>query len=627
MDINKSSGDQYSYLFKREENTGDAHNITRTTKVQSSVTTRLTRGASRKADSVKSTEVDYKNISDSSMSQSTETYNREVESHLKQDMSGDFKEISYPVYDKTDYPEDENTPPYLNKAELRRARSDGDLLNSEMNAKSESSQGMPFLEKKVHFTSTKSVPSNSQEEQTETYFDKIFYNSDERNKRSRSCEKLDWKTPHIDVRRKVKLLSQKKESHRSKSADYHVPRKGILKTKRITETNTIRVSGTIPTGQDMEKQEASTVGTSESNEEEKMDYSTSSITTSTQSQESKEKMFKLPERYHVQQDIELESETKPRSMIFTRKWKSEPTLAFQNAQKRSRSMERLPSEREPKLSSFKIDLIKPIDIKPLKPAYSTDDLPFETAIRNQVNFQLKPQKWKSNPELASSDKLHQQNHPKEFEPKIVRAMPVHVHPLHKPTPVKETSSKVIEVKDASMQFTSVQDTSSKATQVFFESPTKHIPAKQSYKYTQTKSVGTDTGYKLTVPEPVVVEFKKSEINKETPKVRRLQTEPRIGEFDLSKVEKIKEKKDPSKREMSERLVVEYAPESEKPIPKEPERVSMETCEEHATEVKLRKRASESQKEQRVIQVGRIEEIDLDLAQRETETVRLLVTLN
>ena len=74
--------------------------------------------------------------------------------------------------------------------------------------------------------------------------------------------------------------------------------------------------------------------------------------------------------------------------------------------------------------------------------------------------------------------------------------------------------------------------------------------------------------------------------------------------------------------MTERLIVEYVPEAEKPLPKEPERISMETCEEHATEVKLRKRASESQKEKRAIQVGRIEEIDLDLTQRETERVRL-----
>lgn len=572
-------------------------------------------------------------------------------------MSRDFEDMSTQIYFHDDFTTDENQSPYQDVSELKRAQSDGDLLNGELKRKLDPSRSMPLLEKKVQFSLTKESSGRAKrlsrraeegENVRDTYLEEFGQKSGDGKKRSRSCDDLSWKTPHIDVKRTVQLLPQKPPAKRSKSADS--PRKGILKTKRITQTSTIRVSGSIPESHDKQKKRETTTdestrynlggeGPPSSSRVEQMDYSPYS-----RRPESHVKMFKLPKRYRVEQDIELESDTKPKPTIFTRKWKSEPMLVIQKTQRRSRSMERLPSEKETKISNFKIDLVKPIDIKPLKPAYSIGDLPFETAIRNEVKFQVKPQRWKSNPELISRDKLTQNTmediHPrkiaKEFEAKIVRALPVHLQPLPQHTPAKETPVKATQVKDASMQFTSIQDMRSKGTQVLFKPSPKQVLPEECVESESDDALAMEKASdkrkipeKLTVPVPLVVDFQKSDIRKEAPKIRRLEKtkttthdmkEPRIGEFDLSRVETVGKKGEPAKKQVCERIIVEYMPELQKRETEEQPTVTIETCEEHATEVKLKKTTSESEKAKREIQIGRIDELDMDLVPGEAEKV-------
>ena len=322
----------------------------------------------------------------------------------------------------------------------------------------------------------------------------------------------------------------------------------------------------------------------------------------------KEEVFKLPTRYRVQQDMELESEVKPKSMIFTRKWKSEPSLVTEKSERRSRSADRLPSETETKLSKVKIDLIKPIDLKPLKPARSIGDLLSHTAARTEAKFHMKPQRWKSNPELATAEKLeeiYQRKPTREFETKIVRALPVHLQPLHQPKPAKETTSvKTTEVKDVSMQFTSSHATKSEGTQVRLDpSPPLTVSTEQAYKSTQT----IDQPEKINVPAPFVLEFQTSKAMEKRPKVRPLQVK-NIRSYDTTEYD-MTEKRESTKKQASDKILVEYVKEPRKP--KVEERMETEICQDHATEVRFRKQREENMKTKQTIHVGRIDDIEME----------------
>ena len=378
-----------------------------------------------------------------------------------------------------------------------------------------------------------------------------------------------------------------------RSADSSPP-KGILKTKRITQTSTIRISGTAPGHQVTTSQTETRPTDSEptaTTQDDKMDWTPyltkSSISTvsTLPPEKPKEQVFKLPTRYRVQQDMELEPEVQPKSMIFTRRWKSEPFLVTEKSERRSRSIDCLSSEKETKLSKVKIDLIKPIDLKPLNPAQSFGDLPSHTVVRTESKFHMKPQRWKSNPELATAEKLeeiYQRKPTRELETKIVRALPVHLQPLHQPKPAKETTSvKTTEVKDVSMQFTSSIQTKSEGTQARLDpSPPLTVSTEPVYKSTQT--VYQPEKIYVQVPAPVVVEFQKSDVMEKKPKV---------------------------KQQASEKIVVEYVKEPRKP--KVEERMETEICEDHTTEVRFRKQHDESMKTRQTIHVGRIDDIEME----------------
>ena len=320
-----------------------------------------------------------------------------------------------------------------------------------------------------------------------------------------------------------------------------------------------------------------------------------------------EQVFKPPTRYRVQQDVELEPEVKPKSMIFSRRWKSEPSLVTDKSGLRSRSVDRLSSERETKLSNVKIDLIKPIDIKPLKPAHSIGDLPSHTTVRTQTTFQMKPQRWKSNPELATAEKLeeiHQRKPTREFETKIVRALPVHLQPLHQPKPVKETPVKTTAVKDVSMQFTSSRETKSEGTQARLDpSPPLTVTTEQAYKSTQT----VEQPEKINVPSPMVIQFDTSEARKKKPRVRPLQVKD-VRSYDMTELDRTTETMGATKKQASDKIVVEYVKEPRKP--KVEERMETEICEDHATEVRFRKQDDERRTKQ-TIHVGRIDDIEME----------------
>lgn len=318
-------------------------------------------------------------------------------------------------------------------------------------------------------------------------------------------------------------------------------------------------------------------------------------------------MFKPPIRYRVQQDMELEPEVKPKSMIFSRKWKSEPSLVTDKSELRSRSVDRLSSDKETKLSKVKIDLIRPIDLKPLKPAQSFGDLSSHTKVRTEATFQMKPQRWKSNPELATAEKLEeisQRKPTRELETKIVRALPVHLQPLHQPKPAKETTVKTTAVKDISMQFTSSRETKSEGTQARLDpSPPLTVSTDQAYKSTQT----IEQPEKINVPVPMVIQFQTSEMTEKKPRVSPVQVKD-IRSHDMSELDMTTERRGATKKQASDKIVVEYVREPRKP--KEEERMETEICEDHATEVRFRKQGYERRTKQ-TIPVGRIDDIEME----------------
>lgn len=96
-------------------------------------------------------------------------------------------------------------------------------------------------------------------------------------------------------------------------------------------------------------------------------------------------------KYRVHCYLELSPVRKPHSKKLTRKWQSEPIL---NITRKRENLEKKPVQKQ---SSLAIQLRKPTSHRPLAPAYSLNDLPFETVIRNEVNFKLKKKRRKSYP--------------------------------------------------------------------------------------------------------------------------------------------------------------------------------------------------------------------------------------
>ncbi|XP_028404520.1 titin-like isoform X6 [Dendronephthya gigantea] len=92
-------------------------------------------------------------------------------------------------------------------------------------------------------------------------------------------------------------------------------------------------------------------------------------------------------------------------------WKSEPILNVvdstqdDNSRKPWRSKSMNFEKKIPKQSSVVIELQKP-ERPPLVPAYSTDNLPFETVIRNEVSVKLKNKRRRSFPSAEVLDDYH-----------------------------------------------------------------------------------------------------------------------------------------------------------------------------------------------------------------------------
>jgi hypothetical protein len=354
--------------------------------------------------------------------------------------------------------------------------------------------------------------------------------------------------------------------------------------------------------------------------------SSTSTVSSLPPEKPKEEVFKLPTRYRVQQDMDLEPEVKPKSMIFTRRWKSEPSLVTEKSERRSRSADRLTSDKETKLSNVKIDLIKPIDLKPLKPAKSVGDLPSHTTVRTETKFHMKPQRWKSNPELATAERLEEiyQRKPafEEFETKIVRALPVHLQPLHQPKPAKEkTSVKTTEVRDVSMQFKSSHEMKSEGTQARLDpSPPLVVSTQQAYKSTQT----IDQPEKINVPAPVVLEYRTStNAMEQRQKVRPLHVKD-TRSYETTEYDMSREKRESIKKQPSDKIVVEYVKEPRKP--KMEERMESEICEDHATEVRFRKQREDGTKTRQTIHVGRIDDIEMESLTSEVSYLNTEISL-
>ena len=115
-------------------------------------------------------------------------------------------------------------------------------------------------------------------------------------------------------------------------------------------------------------------------------------------------------KYRVDFNIQLSPFEKPESKKHLKSWKSEPILNLDrledNPRPNTRRWKSMNFEKKAlKQSSVVIELQKP-QIRPLAPAYSIDNLPFQTIIRNEVNIKLKKKRRKSYPSTKIMDDLY-----------------------------------------------------------------------------------------------------------------------------------------------------------------------------------------------------------------------------
>lgn len=377
------------------------------------------------------------------------------------------------------------------------------------------------------------------------------------------------------------------------------PRKGILKTKRITETSTIKISKAASVDDLLDRDtENTTVKTTDDVKpsdiiQDKMDWQTyeevRKENTQTTVPSKPRKLFKLPPRSQENTDIKVQ--LKQKNALNQRRWRSEPSLVPEKQEPRSRSVDRLSTEK--KLTNVKIDRIKPINLQPIKSAKSFGDL--SSLKQNETKFHLKPQRWKSNPELTTPGRKHL----KDFATKIVRALPVHLQPLHQLTP---TSAKAPEVKDVSMQFTSSADMKTKSTQARLDPSPPLIP----YADLAIKSTQTDKSYeRISVKAPQTVEIHKEKDATQKEKAIKVKD---LQAHDFIKYDKKDDDHSSSRKRPSDMIVVKY--EKEPRRSKSAERMETVVCQDHSTEVKFRQEDEESKKKEQVY-VGKIGDIEME----------------
>lgn len=111
--------------------------------------------------------------------------------------------------------------------------------------------------------------------------------------------------------------------------------------------------------------------------------------------------------YRVESHIQLTPFERPGSRPSLRSWKSEPILNVDRLEETEHTNSRRRKSINFDTSMFKqstvfIELQKPHRV-PLVPAYSTNNLPFETIIRNEVNIKLKKKRSKSLPPKKTPD--------------------------------------------------------------------------------------------------------------------------------------------------------------------------------------------------------------------------------
>ncbi len=133
-------------------------------------------------------------------------------------------------------------------------------------------------------------------------------------------------------------------------------------------------------------------------------------------------------KYRVDCDIQLSPFERPESKRPLKSWKSEPILNLDpledDHRPKTRRWKSVNFEKKTlKQSSVVIELQKP-QSRPLAPAYSIDNLPFETIIRNEVNIKLKKKRRKSYPSAKILDDLYDDKpdgpSPPEIQPREIQ---------------------------------------------------------------------------------------------------------------------------------------------------------------------------------------------------------------
>lgn len=197
------------------EDYDDAQKIEHTRRVRSTVMTRVIERPVP-ASSTSSTSDNRKVLGDSSR-QSRTRYISGTDSRRAQSSSPAQREINFPMSIDDESQPDENKPPY--QSDLKRAQSEGDLLNEDLNlAKLKKIRSFPSLERRVRFRSTDSDDYNATDDQRKSEWRSStrHHMVPEDKRRSRSYDELSWKKPSIEVKRKVQLLPQKEPARRSR---------------------------------------------------------------------------------------------------------------------------------------------------------------------------------------------------------------------------------------------------------------------------------------------------------------------------------------------------------------------------------------------------------------------------
>ena len=187
--------DELKYSIINKDDPDDAQKVERITKVRNTISTKVIERPRFPPDK-------NKNMQDTTARQSRTRTVSSFDTRRAQSLSPGPRGNSSVTNDDEDE-NDENEPPTFER-DLQRAKSEGNLLSSDMTVtKLKKIRSFPSLERKVRF---KSIDSEGYS----------LSGGDTTYPKRRSTSYDEWKKPSIEVKRKVQLLPQQDPSRRSR---------------------------------------------------------------------------------------------------------------------------------------------------------------------------------------------------------------------------------------------------------------------------------------------------------------------------------------------------------------------------------------------------------------------------